>query len=151
MLFPFPYPSGKLLFCAEDARSELKGDVFQVIDYLIEEITRRLLANSSLLESLEVADHGCDRFLDFDEVLRFCTTFQRFRFDTESLRCRVSVAKNLLGNDRIKEASDVYKCLLGMKSAFPDLLKYYSLVLSLPVSNASCECSFSSLKRIKTC
>ena len=37
-----------------------------------------------------------------------------------------------------------------MKVAFSELLKMLQLALTIPVTSASCECSFSSLKRIKT-
>ena len=46
--------------------------------------------------------------------------------------------------------NDVLKELFTLKTAFPNLAKLLQLVLTIVVSTASCERSFSALKRIKT-
>ena len=53
-------------------------------------------------------------------------------------------------NDRLSSAVDVYCRLSAMPSAFPDLLACYQIALTLPVSSASAERSFSTMRRIKT-
>ena len=45
---------------------------------------------------------------------------------------------------------DVFVNLRKMTAPFPDLVKFYQLVLCLPVSSACAERSFSAMKRIKT-
>jgi len=43
----------------------------------------------------------------------------------------------------------VVKKLFDMKCAFPDLVKFGQLVLTIPVSSAGAERSFSTMKRVK--
>lgn len=45
---------------------------------------------------------------------------------------------------------DVHRALKPLKAAFPRVLKLIQLALTLPVSAASCERSFSCIKRVKT-
>ena len=45
---------------------------------------------------------------------------------------------------------DVYSHLLPLQSAFPTLIKLVRITLTVAVSTAQCERSFSALKRIKT-
>ena len=46
--------------------------------------------------------------------------------------------------------NDVLKEIFSLKTAFPNLVKLLQLVLTIVLSTASCERSFSALKRIKT-
>jgi len=45
---------------------------------------------------------------------------------------------------------DSVNALTPLKAAFPLVLRLYQLALTLPVSTASCERSFSCIKRVKT-
>jgi hypothetical protein len=45
---------------------------------------------------------------------------------------------------------DVLRALKPLRAAFPRVIKLYRLALTLPVSTASCERSFSCIKRVKT-
>jgi len=50
----------------------------------------------------------------------------------------------------LKDPEDVLDHLLPLKAAFPDLILFGQLVLTVPVSSANAEQSFSTLKRVKT-
>ena len=54
-----------------------------------------------------------------------------------------------LQNKSISGVYEVLEELLPLKNAFLNLLKLLQIVLTIAVSSASCERSFSSLKRIK--
>ena len=75
---------------------------------------------------------------------------QEFNIDKDSLIAQCDVARNMFKNDRPSSAVDVYCRLSAMPSAFPDLLACYQIALTLPVSSASAERSFSTMRRIKT-
>ena len=49
----------------------------------------------------------------------------------------------------LQEITDLVQFLIPMRVAFTELLKLLQLALTIPVTTASCERSFSSLKRIK--
>lgn len=70
----------------------------------------------------------------------------------DSLRGQVAVAKPMLMKAilNLKAPDDVMGRLLSMQEAFPDLIRFGQLVLTMPVSSANAERSFSTLKRVKT-
>ena len=47
-------------------------------------------------------------------------------------------------------AHDILVELVKMKAAFPDLLLFSQIILSIPITSASAERSFSKMKRVKT-
>jgi hypothetical protein len=57
---------------------------------------------------------------------------------------------NVRPKPKYSNAGQIYAKLMDMAPAFPDLLKYFQLILCLPVASASAERSFSTMKRIKT-
>ena len=57
---------------------------------------------------------------------------------------------SLESKQEVKFLSDVIYHFLPVKKAFVNLLKVLQIVLTLSVSTASCERSFSRLKRLKT-
>lgn len=59
-------------------------------------------------------------------------------------------AEELLKNKPLDSISDVIDQLMPLHVAFPNLLKELQIALTLSVSSAACERTFSSLKRIKT-
>jgi hypothetical protein len=56
----------------------------------------------------------------------------------------------LIIEPKVETLQEVVAALLPLKTAFPRLLAVYQLALTLPVSTASCERSFSCAKRVKT-
>jgi hypothetical protein len=62
------------------------------------------------------------------------------------------VAKDMfqLAAIHFEHPEDVLRHIISMKAAFPDLALFGQLVLTIPVSSANAERSFSTLKRVKT-
>ena len=68
-------------------------------------------------------------------------------------RCMEStLAKRTLENSKAKmeDVSDAFLQLIPLRAVFPTLLKAIQISLTMSVSTAECERSFSALKRIKT-
>ena len=61
-----------------------------------------------------------------------------------------SLAKRTLTGDSIESGGDALAQLSQIKEAFPALTKLLQIALTIAVSTAQCERSFSALKRIKT-
>jgi len=56
-----------------------------------------------------------------------------------------------LGMFRMSDhVSDAHGVLSKMESAFPDLLLFVQIVLTVPIASATAERSFSTMKRVKT-
>jgi hypothetical protein len=71
----------------------------------------------------------------------------------EHLSAECEVAKNMFASqqsERPSSVAEVYVKLSKMPSTFPDLMACYQLVLTLPVTSASAERSFSTVRRIKS-
>ena len=61
-----------------------------------------------------------------------------------------SILAGTLAKKTMESISDVFKDLHPLKEAFSTLLRLLQIALTICVSSASCQRSFSALKRIKT-
>ena len=60
-----------------------------------------------------------------------------------------TLAKRTLQNKEMESINDVLREIYLLKEAFPTLVKLLQIALTIAVSTAQCEQSFSALKRIK--
>ena len=67
-----------------------------------------------------------------------------------SIYIEAGMAKQTLQNKELSHISDVYLYLSSLKAAFPNLFKLVRIEMTIAISTAHCERSFSALKRIKT-
>ena len=72
--------------------------------------------------------------------------------DKDLLRMECVLAKRILADkgQELETINDVLTAVIPFKAAFPNLVKLLQLSLTIVVSMAECERSFSALKRIKT-
>ena len=111
------------------------------------------MANCKELAACSAVLPGSSNFLDFDSIAPMAEKFNYLSVDSEKLRAQLCVIREMLkqtGNGGLKTTEDILQFLLPMKSAFPDFVKFLQLVLTIPVSSAQAERSFSCLKRVKT-
>ena len=73
-----------------------------------------------------------------------------YSLDCESLKMESVLAKRTLAEKTMESVAYVFKELSPLKEAFPTLLRLLQIALTICESSASCERSFSALKRIKT-
>lgn len=67
-----------------------------------------------------------------------------------TLEPQIAVAKNLVNQQSLQTMEEVYLVLSSMQTAFPDLFLLVHAALTIPVSSATAERSFSTLKHIKS-
>ena len=122
---------------------------YATIDTLLDEMNRRFNElNLTLLQSLQALVPATDTFLDLTSLHQFLS---HYNIDKDGLESKLSIAFTLL-----KEASPlstlhhVYSHLYEVKECFPNLLHTLRIAVTIGVISASAECSFSSLKRLKT-
>ena len=89
-------------------------------------------------------------FLNEEKVGNFCASFSRFNFNVDSLNAQLPVARNLIKAEKIDRTTKCYHYLKSMGDGFSDLMKYFALILTFPVSSATAERSFSTLNRVKS-
>lgn len=148
-----------------DAKAEHRRKCFAVIDAFLSELKRRFSDNNYVFEAAIATDPRQPSFLSFELMREFADMHAVFGISTTQLKCQCEVARNMFltrisettsepANVRPKpkysNAGQIYAKLMDMAPAFPDLLKYFQLILCLPVASASAERSFSTMKRIKT-
>ena len=73
-----------------------------------------------------------------------------YNLDHDCVCMEAVLDKKTLANCELQNAHDVFVELLPLKSAFPTLLKLVQISMTMVVSIAHCERSFSALKHIKT-
>ena len=86
---------------------------------------------------------GSPNFLNFELVASLPSSLV--------LTCPLTVTncEMLKGIKYGETAESILQFLWPMKSAFPDAVRFFQLVLTLPVSSAQADRSFSSMKRVK--
>nr|CAI5854557.1 unnamed protein product [Callosobruchus analis] len=129
--------------------------IFAQIFYTIIVQLETRFADLSVLQFFDLVN--CDNFStfskEFPNSLLEILIEQNPIFDHISLTNELSVLysdKDLLGGAKCAKDMLLFIFNNNLKSCLPELYKLLSLVLSIPVTSASVERSFSALKRIKT-
>lgn len=128
-----------------------------VVDRILSELKRRFSDQSlAVISSLSsVICPSSPKFLNFTDILSLLAVYgETCGINKSLLEAEMSVALNLLKNDLGDKlsASNMQTILskLTPSIAFPNLLKCIQVALTIPVTSASCERSFSAMKLIKT-
>jgi len=91
-------------------------------------------------------------FLDFNYMAPFLAVYgEHCNIDTAFLRAEMTVASNLVKNTIQPSDKNCLQNILQLipNGAFPNLNKCMKIALTIPVTSASCERSFSAMKFVK--
>ena len=120
---------------------------YPILDAFLMELNCRFSGrNIELMKAIHACNPKCSQFLEPEQLQPLVDCYD---LNYESLRMESILGKQTLANKTMGSTADVYKELLPLKEAFPTLLKVLQIALTICVSSASCERSFSALKRIK--
>ena len=123
---------------------------FPILDTIIAEMKRRFEdKNLRLMKAVDCCNPSSSNFLEFDCLLPMVESYSS-HLNQHLLQMECTLAKQTLQGKEMETINDVLKEIIPLKTAFPNLVKLLQLVLTVVVSTASCERSFSALKRIKT-
>lgn len=122
---------------------------FPILDAMLFELKRRFNEkNQSIMVALQACHPSSSQFLDVTTLKPLINTY---KLDIDKLTIEISVAKNTLSKvTDMQEVSDVLVQLYPLKAAFPVLVSLYQICLTIAVTTAKCERTFSTLKRIKS-
>ena len=124
------------------------GLYYPILDAFLMELNHRFSGrNIELMRAIHACNPQCSQFLEPEQLQPLADCYN---LDNESLRMESILCKWMLAKKTLETTPDVFKELLPLKEAFPTLLKTLKISLTICVSSASCERSFSALKRIKT-
>ncbi|KAF0691097.1 zinc finger MYM-type protein 1-like, partial [Aphis craccivora] len=106
-------------------------------------------------ESLMMAS-SIDHFfnLNFNDSLHFINHYYSLiNISKECLNSEMTVAKNVvvqnIGSDVNIDITNVIRVLSENQTVFPNLQKLFTIALTIPISSATCERSFSAMKKKK--
>lgn len=152
----------------EDKKTILRGQYFEVLDRTCTEMESRFKGNADIMSASDAVTPPSNFLLNVDLLEDFVNNHKYLNIDKVQLKYQCEVARSAL-----KHANNPYVCseiipepsstdstningmlqlyvkLLDM-TVFPDLVKVIKLLLTIPVSTASAERSFSAMRRIKT-
>ena len=98
------------------------------------------------MKALQSCNPNFSHFLEVSDI----TEMASFYSLNTDLSNECTLAKSTLKDKALEnDITSVSKHLLPLSSAFPNLVKVLKIALTLAVSSAQCERSFSALKRIK--
>ena len=118
-----------------------------VLDCMIDELNKRFNNESKLrMKGISACSAPSKYFLDFATVKPMLINY---KISEEDVEIELMQAKKVLKNEEMEDIHDVIDKLRPLKAAFPELLRLLDIALTIAVSSAACERSFSSLKRTK--
>jgi len=121
---------------------------YPVLDAIILELNSRFAnKNLDMMKCIHCCNPESPHFLDFNSLTAFA---EMYGLDKETLSMECKLALRTLSGKEMESINDVFVELLPLKAAFPVLVKMIRIALTIVVSTAECERSFSTLKRTKT-
>jgi hypothetical protein len=128
-----------------------RKDMFEILDRMQCELKERFSKSKPILLSCDTLNPKANVFLNYEVMKPLSDAFAYLGINADNLKCQCAVAKHMfesgIENDNVKT---VVKKLCDMKCAFGDLVTFAQLVLTVPVSSAGAERSFSTMKRVKS-
>ena len=135
------------------AKDQLRLLYYSILDNVAGELKQRFIdVGAGLAKGVSALLPASTKFLSPDDLHPLSSLLQQDREDDvrSALTGELIVAKNFV-RDKLPADSDlqgVAKVVLPFKEAFPMLYWHYAAALTLGISTASCENSFSCLTRV---
>ena len=121
---------------------------YPVLDSFLCELKRRFSdKNKDIMRALQACCPISHNFFNTSYLQPLIITYG---LDGEALSSETQVAKRTLVAKDVDDISDVLIELTPLKLAFPNVVKLLQIAMTICVSTAKCERTFSSLKRIKS-
>ena len=123
------------------------------IDKIVAEFERRFMNNMGIFEAIMCFDPNYEGFLEETSVVNFVQEFPDTIFGNiaDDLNSELKMAKLLLKKAKpCKNIFEFYNLIQRTPESFKGLLKVLRVMLTVPVTTASNERFFSTLKQVKT-
>uniref|UniRef100_A0A1X7UUF2 HAT C-terminal dimerisation domain-containing protein n=1 Tax=Amphimedon queenslandica TaxID=400682 RepID=A0A1X7UUF2_AMPQE len=134
-----------------DCSSQLKVELFfPVVDAFLVELRKRFDdKNISIMKGIQACHPHSKSFFSFSELKPLADVYNLTA--SQTLESELEVARQLfVDKENFTKTNDVFLRLYQLRDAFPTLSNLVKIAMTIAVSTASCERSFSALKRIKT-
>ena len=144
-----PRIAERLASCKE-YRSQL---YYVTIDRILQEFSSRFSnPNKELMKAVQACSPKAANFLELEALKPLLELYSTKISPTSNTELELMHAKGVVSQAKpnAETLNDVIDALSPLRAAFAGLTQLLQIVLTLAVTTASCERSFSSLKRIKT-
>lgn len=121
---------------------------YPILDCFLAELKQHFTdKNQEIMKAIHACQPISNNFLDMTELQPIADTYG---LNHDYLISETMIAKRVLKDKELEDISDVVVELIPLKEAFPCLLQLLQISMTISVSTAKCERSFSTLKRIKS-
>ena len=120
---------------------------YSILDTFLHEIKRRFTdKNQVIMRAIQACCPTSSVFFDIDTLEPMITAYD---LNLSNIAAEVQVAKRMLIGKDLQDVSDVLLQLVPLKEAFPALIHLLRIALTICVTTAKCERTFSCLKLLK--
>lgn len=137
------------VYSSEEIKTDQKRIFYNILDVICSEMNRRFNKKDTIYTTLEALDQTSTKFLDDEIICHYAETFPTYgsnEFITKlKIQCQLGKTLFSSGSDLFEFYQEVKKFKVG----FEELTKIIEHILVVPVSSASAERSFSTMKRVK--
>lgn len=133
--------------------NEFRSKIYYcILDQVINELEKRFDNNSAILNGISSLDPNSKLFLNVSLLLPLA---QSYNCEIETLKSELQILPKSLKNyenkftTKINYIFNLYDFLNEYQIAFSELHKLCLISITIPVSSAGCERTFSCLKRVK--
>ena len=124
-----------------------KAMYYCILDSILRELKRRFEnKNLSIMRAIQSCNPQSSEFLNSDIIQPLA---EHYNLDAHLLFTECKLAQNTFKDKALESVREFWEEVCGYDSAFSELKKLLQIVLTIVVTTASCERSFSTLKRIK--
>ena len=121
---------------------------FPVLDSFLAEISRRFdTKNLNIMKAIQSC-HPTSKFFHVTDSLQ--PLVDAYHLPKDKIEMEASLAKRMLEGKELASIGDVLLELKPLSTAFPNLSRLVRIAMTIAVSTAQCERSFSTLKLVKS-
>ena len=136
------------------SKTDLKTKLYySVIDYILQEIKHRFSENNDVLKAISYLHPASEHFASFSRIESLA---KHYGSDTEMLKSELKILPTtikkyeLSNNIKISNLLNLLDLLEKYKLVFCETYNLVVIAVTIPVSSATCERTFSCLRRLKT-
>ncbi|KAF0747558.1 zinc finger MYM-type protein 1-like, partial [Aphis craccivora] len=135
------------------SKNSLRQHVYiPALDYIIKELEARFTDNYGVLSSISYLHPQNEQFLSYEHLKPLAV---HYNLDLENLRSELKILPTTIKkyqihyNVKVKNLMNLIELLEKYKIAFIETYKLSIIIITIPVSSAACERTFSCLRRLK--
>jgi len=141
----FVYENSTMEILVPTEENEFRSGIFYcILDKITNELNKRFDDNSDIISGISALNPESITFLTYDTILPFAKAYLG---DIECLKSELKILHKSMNRYETKNNLNFLK---EYEIAFSETYKLCSIAITIPVSSAACERTFSCMKRVKS-